>query len=251
MKIETIGNATLYCADVRDALPLVSGAAVLCTDPPYLLTTGGHSRAPLEGGFGGWMADYGNGGDIVPCDVEFTEWAPLVFAALGERAQAYVMTNGRNLKDMQVALEAAGFRLHTILVWDKRTALPNKYYQNVTEFTLFMFKGKARTIKDPSSKNLISIFQRDESEHPTEKPVALMEHYITNSTDPGGLVLDPFMGSGTTGVAAIRTGRKFIGIEKNERFFEMSCERIAAARPMPGLFGTSRARSVEKTATFL
>ena len=146
------------------------------------------------------------------------------------------MTNGRNLKDMQAAAEAAKFRLHTILVWDKRTALPNKYYQNVTEFGLFMFKGKAFTIADPSSKNLVSIFQRDESEHPTEKPVELMRFWIGNSSKPGEIVLDPFMGSGTTGVAALQLGRNFIGIEKDPRWFDIACKRIEDAQRQGDLF---------------
>jgi site-specific DNA-methyltransferase (adenine-specific) len=137
---------------------------------------------------------------------------------------------------MQTAAEASGFRFHTLLVWDKRAALPNKYYQNVTEFGLFMFKGKARTIKDPASKNLVTIFQRDVSEHPTEKPVELMRFWIGNSTDAGNMVLDPFMGSGTTGVAALQLDRQFIGIEQDERWFDIACKRIEEAQRQGDLF---------------
>ena len=71
--------------------------------------------------------------------------------------------------------------------------------------------------------------QRDESEHPTEKPVLLMKHYIENSTQPGDTVMDPFMGSGTTGVAAVMAGRKFIGIERDPRWFETAAARIEQA----------------------
>lgn len=237
MRVEAIGNARLYLGDARDVLPEISAVNVVCTDPPYRVSKGGFAAdLQLEGGFGGWMKDYGNQGDIVQCDIEFAEWMPLVFAALGEQAHAYFMTNGRNLKDMQATGEDAGFRLHTLLVWDKRAALPNKYYQNVTEFGLFMFKGKARTINDPSSKNLISIFQRDESPHPTEKPVELMRYWIANSSAPGDLVLDPFMGSGTTGVAALQSGRRFIGIESDPKWFDVACRRIAAATTQGQLF---------------
>lgn len=238
-RVEQIGRATLYLGDVRDILPSLDVAAdVVCTDPPYLVSKGGFaSNLQLEGGFGGWMKDYGNQGDIVECDIEFDEWAPLVFAAMAERSQAYFMTNGRNLKAMQCAAEDAGLRLHTVLVWDKRTALPNKYYQNVTEFALFMFKGKARTINDPGSKNLVSIFQRDESPHPTEKPVELMRFWIGNSSQPGGLALDPFMGSGTSGVAALQLERQFVGIEKDPRWFDIACERIDRAQRQGNLFG--------------
>jgi DNA modification methylase len=233
-----IGRATLYLGDCRDVLPVIRGADLVCTDPPYLVSKGGYaSNLQLEGGFGGWMKDYGNQGDIVECNLEFSEWMPLVFAALKDRAQAYFMSNGRNVKTMQSAAEDAGFRFHTLLVWDKRAALPNKYYQNVTEFGLFMFKGKARTINDPASKNLVSIFQRDETPHPTEKPVELMRYWIGNSSQAGNTVLDPFMGSGTTGVASLQAGRCFIGIEKDERFFAMACKRVEQAQRQGSLFG--------------
>jgi site-specific DNA-methyltransferase (adenine-specific) len=235
---EVIGRATLYLGDAREVLPTLAPSALVCTDPPYLVSKGGFaSNLQLEGGFGGWMKDYGNQGDIVTCDIDFGEWMSLVHAALADQAHAYFMTNGRNLAAMQGAGEGAGFRLHTLLVWDKRTALPNKYYQNVTEFGLFMFKGKARTINNPSSKNLISIFQRDESSHPTEKPVELMRFWIGNSSNPGDVVLDPFMGSGTTGCAALQSGRGFVGIEREPKWFDVACRRIEDAQRQGNLFG--------------
>jgi site-specific DNA-methyltransferase (adenine-specific) len=236
-RVEIIGNATLHLGNALDVLPTIAAADLVCSDPPYRVSKGGFaSNLQLEGGFGGWMKDYGNQGDIVECDIEFADWMPAVFAALGERAHAYFMSNGRNVKDMQSAAEGAGFRFHTLLVWDKRTALPNKYYQNVTEFGLFMFKGKARTINDPASKNLVTIFQRDESAHPTEKPVELMRLWIGNSSSVGDTVLDPFMGSGTTGVAALQINRSFVGIEKDARWFDIACRRIEDAQRQGSLF---------------
>ena len=237
MRTEVIGRATLYLGDCREVLPTLGKVDAVVTDPPYLVSKGGFaSNLQLDGGFGGWMKDYGNGGDIVDCDIAFSEWMPLTFNAIGERGQAYFMTNGRNLKDMQIAAELAGFRLHTILVWDKKAALPNKYYQNITEFALFMFKGKARTINDPASKNLVQIFQRDESPHPTEKPVELMRLWVGNSTQAGESVLDPFMGSGTTGVACEQLGRRFIGIEKDPAYFDIACRRIEDAQRQGDMF---------------
>lgn len=237
-RVEQLADGvTLHLGDCRDVLPQIKEAAAVVTDPPYLVSKGGFaSNLQLDGGFGGWMKEYGNQGDIVACDISFDEWIPLVFAALRSNAQSYFMSNGRNIKAMQAAAEAAGFRLHTLLVWDKRAALPNKYYQNVTEFALFMFKGRAFTINDPSSKNLVSIFQRDESDHPTEKPVSLMEMWIKNSTKAGETVVDPFMGSGTTGVAAIRLRCDFIGVELDEKYFETACRRIGAALKEPVMF---------------
>lgn len=230
-------GVTLYLGDCREILPTLGKVDAVVTDPPYLVSKGGFAaNLQLEGGFGGWMKDYGNQGDIVTCDISFDDWLPSVFAAMRDSSQAYFMSNGRNIKSMQAAAESAGFRLHTILVWDKRAALPNKYYQNVTEFALFMFKGKAFTITDPASKNLVSIFQRDDSDHPTEKPVSLMEVWIKNSSRHGETILDPFMGSGTTGVAAAHLGRKFIGVEIEPKYFDMACRRVADALTRPVMF---------------
>ena len=246
LRTEIIGDCTLYLGDCREVLPTLSGVDCCITDPPYLVSKGGFaSNQQLGGGFGGWLKDYGNQGDIVRCDLLFTDWLPLVFQALAQDAQVYFMTNGRNIKDMQLAAEAAAFRLHTLLVWDKRSALPNKYYQNVTEFALFMFKGKARTINEPSSKNLVSIFQRDESDHPTEKPVDLMALWARNSSKTGQMILDPFMGSGTTGVACAALKRRFIGIEIDDGHFDTACRRIEAAYKQPRLFEEPRPKPVQ------
>ena len=72
--------------------------------------------------------------------------------------------------------------------------------------------------------------------HPTEKPVKLMAEIIKDFTNPGQTILDPFMGSGTTGVACAKMGRKFIGIELEEKYFEISCKRIEEAYRQPDMF---------------
>ena len=95
------------------------------------------------------------------------------------------------------------------------------------EFTLFFKKGKAKTINNPSSK-MVHKFNNPTGKklHPTEKPVDLMEMYVLNSSNKSDLVLDPFMGSGSTGIACINTGRSFIGIELDEKYFNIAKERI-------------------------
>jgi len=234
-RIETIGDATLILGDCREVLPTLSPSKVVLTDPPYRVTSGGFGD--LEGGFGGWIKDsYDNKGAIVDCDISWDDWLRLIPAALVEDAHVYVFSNDRNLPNVWRAAEGAGFKFHRLLTWDKRAALPNRWYQQTCEFVWFGRQGKAFMISNPSSKALQSIFQRDESDHPTEKPVALCQLYIENSTSPGDLVLDPFMGSGTTGVAALRSGRKFVGIELTEKWFDVACDRLSRAKDAPGLF---------------
>ena len=142
---------------------------------------------------------------------------------------AYIMANNRNVLPMLSEAEKVGFGFHNLLVWDKGSATPNRWYMKNCEFIGFFYKGKAKRINDCGAMQLISCPQIDETNHPTEKPIQLMRHYIEQSTEPGQTVLDPFMGSGTTGVAAALSGRYFTGIEKNKAFFDIAVKRIAAA----------------------
>jgi DNA modification methylase len=232
---EIIGDCRLILGDCREALATIKNAKMCLTDPPYRVTSGGFGD--LEGGFSGWIKDsYDNKGAIVDCDIDWSEWLSLIPSALQADAQVYVFSNDRNLPVCWRAAEDAGFRFHRLLTWDKRAALPNRWYQQTCEFVWFGRQGRAYMISDPSSKALQSIFQRDESAHPTEKPVQLCQLYIENSSGRGDLVLDPFMGSGTTGVAAVRSGRSFVGIELTERWFDVACERISRANDEPRLF---------------
>lgn len=234
IRTEIIGSQTLILGDCREVLPTLQDIDCLLTDPPYRVTSGGFGE--LEGGFGGWIKDaYDNKGEIVQCDIEWIDWLKLIPHSLRTNAHAYIFSNGRNLSEARKAAEESGLIFHTLLVWDKRAALPNKYYQNVCEFVLFMRKGKAFTIYDPSTKNIHSIFQKDQSVHPTEKPVDLCQIYIRNSTTDDETVLDPFMGSGTTLVACQKLGRRGIGIEISEKYFDIACRRVAQAAAQPDM----------------
>ena len=228
-KIE-IGESILYHGDALKILPVLIEeglqADCLVSDPPYLLTSGGATEGGMHERLGG--AGYNNGGHLVACDLDWTDFMPLFHAALG-RGHAYVMANNRNVQAMLNAAQAAEFEFHNLLVWDKVTATPNRWYMKNCEFTGLFYKGKARAINDCASMSCIRQPHTDESNHPTEKPVSLMQHYITNSTEPGGLVIDPFMGSGSTGVAALKSGRRFVGIELEKSHFRESARRIEEA----------------------
>lgn len=236
-----IGPHVLYHGDSMEILRHIANPVdLIVTDPPYKLTTGGGSPStPGARRMQGCFADgaYANDGNIVECDIDWTDFMPLCYGALKSPGHAYFMANNRHIANCENAATDAGFHLHNWLVWDKRTATPNRWYMKNLEFTGFFSKGPAFFINDCSSKQLISCPQVDVSDHPTEKPVSLMRHYIEMSSQRGQMVLDPFMGSGTTGVAAIQAGRTFIGIEKNEKFFNIAVQRVreAAESFMPAL----------------
>lgn len=127
-------------------------------------------------------------------------------------------------------LEDGGAILKTPIVWDKGNWTSGDLtgdYGNQCELILFAHKGRHK-LKDGRPSNLWRVPRDPAGEHPTPKPVALMSRCIHNSVDKGGLVLDPFMGSGSTGVAAIREGCHFIGIELEPKYFDISCRRIEA-----------------------
>ncbi len=228
-----IGDCTLYKGDALEILPTIDVCDVVVSDPPYILTYGGP-----DGSMGGKLSkeNYDNKGGIVLTEIDWPDFMPPIYAALKENAHAYFMANNRHVSNAQNAAEDAGFRFHNLLVWDKRSATPNRWYMKNCEFTVFMFKGKAFFINDCGSKQLICAPNVMNAEHPTEKPVEVMANYISNSTQRGGTVLDPFMGGGTTGVAAVKLGRRFVGIEIDRKYFDLSCRRIEDAYKQPDFF---------------
>lgn len=235
MKKIQIGNATLYHGDTLEVLPTLQPVDLICTDPPYKLTSGGGTPSDGRRMAGCFNNDeYNNNGNLVDCAIDWPDFMKPCFDVLRDPGHAYFMANNRHIANCENAAVAAGFHLHNWLVWDKITATPNRWYMKNLEFIGFFSKGRAFYINDCSAKQLIRCPQRDESgefdakgkPHPTEKPVALMKSYIVNSTKPGAAVLDPFMGSGSTGIAALQSGRAFVGIEKDERFFRMAVARM-------------------------
>jgi site-specific DNA-methyltransferase (adenine-specific) len=228
----TIGRATLYLGDCRDILPTLGKVDAVVTDPPYLLESGG-----IRLGMGGKFNNdrYNNNGAIIPCDIQFNDFMPLIAATLSQ-GHAYFMVNNRHVQGALNAAESAGFRFHNLLVWDKGTGTPNRWYMKNCEFVLFLFRGRAKPINDCGSRQLIRCPNVISGQHETEKPVALMEHYIGNSSQRGQTILDPFMGGGTTGVAAVQMGRDFIGIEREPDYFDIACKRIEKAQRQGDLF---------------
>ena len=157
------------------------------------------------------------------------------------------MVNNRYVARVENAALDAGFSFHNWLVWDKSTGTPNRWYMKNCEFTLFVFRGAAKYINDCGSRQLVMCPNVTYGEHETQKPVALMEHYIRNSTNPGQIVIDPFMGSGTTGVACVKLGRKFIGIELEPRYFDIACRRIEQACAQPDMFIAPAPKATQET----
>lgn len=184
--------------------------------------------------------EYDNNGAIVPCDISWSDFLPTVFRAIEKNGEAYIMANNRHLTVADSVAQHCGFKYHNHLIWHKGNATRNRWYMKNCEFTLYYFKGRGKAINNCGSLQMVSIPNVKNAVHPTEKPVPLMQIYIKNSSQVGDVVLDPFMGSGSTGCAAMMSGREFIGIEKDKKYFDLAVERIerwakdsefAASRP--------------------
>ncbi len=228
-------GVALYLGDCRDIVPTLPKVDLVATDPPYLLTSGGDTQDRRDT-FSGWLGSYGNSGEVVECKITWSEIMRVGFEALGEDGDAYFMANDKNVNLAWNAALDAGFSVHNLLVWDKTTAVMNRWYMKNLEFVLYCWKGRAKMIRDPSSKQLATVPNARDDGHPTVKPVELLAHYIRNSSDFGQTVLDPFMGVGSTGSAAVGLSRKFIGIEIDPLYFDRACRRISDALKRPTLF---------------
>jgi len=224
--IETIGDATLYLGDCREILPTLDGVDAVVTDPPYgidlALGMGGGSR-----GDGGMWAGVKIAGDA---DTSLRDWvleqAAAPFAAFGSPRRA-PPNNTR-----------------ATVVWDKgeHTGAGDLNLPWKPSFEMVFIGGAGwKSAKREGGIVRINavagcVADRNDGKrfHPFEKPVEIMRHFCERA--PGATILDPFMGSGTTGVAALKLGRKFIGIEIEPRYFDIACKRIEEAWKQPRLF---------------
>jgi len=208
-------------ADARDILASLPDQCVDCivTDPPYRVISGGNAAVGRPTG----ILAANDGRIFERNDIRFDEYAPDLFRVLRDPGHIYMMSNLLNLFDMRDALIDAGFKLHNLLVWKKPNVTPNRWYMSNREFTLFARRGRAFTINNPGSAAVHEFPNPSGNRaHPTQKPVDLMRFYIENSTQPGDLVLDPFAGSGSTGEACRLTGRRFIGVEIDDKYSNIS-----------------------------
>lgn len=200
---------------------------LIVTDPPYKTITGGDSDGKNstrpKGMLSGNRKLFTYQNNIKP-----TQWIPELFRVLKEGSHCYIFTNHLNMKDMLIESEKAGFKLHNILVWEKNNCTPSQFYMKNCEYILFLRKGKAKWINDIGGSKTVHQYQNiiGNKVHPTEKPVDLIRFYIENSSSENDLVFDPFMGSGSAGVAALNSGRNFIGFELDKEYFEIAKNRI-------------------------
>lgn len=228
-------SATLHHGDCLEVMRGIASGSVdlILTDPPYRTISGGTSSELAQRHSTSILAK--NDGKIFEHnDIEIRSYMPEFYRLLKDGSHCYVMTNNINLRELLNVADEVGFGLHNLLAWRKNNCTANRWYMKEAEWVCFFYKRPAKRINNAGSKQIFEWDNIRDRLHPTQKPVELMLHYIENSTNPGQIVLEPFMGSGTTGVAAIQSGRRFIGIERDPEYFAICQKRIGEVRG-PGL----------------
>jgi DNA modification methylase len=201
---EVIGNAELWLGDCRDILPTLPKVDACITDPPYGIGADSHAGPENKGwkqyGAGGWDKD---------------RPAREVFDLMVAGSKVLIVWGGNYFTDYLPPTMQW-------LVWDKGQ---RDFSLADCEFAWSSQKRAARIFEYSRGAAL-----QDGKEHPTQKPVALMEWCIAQAANKPQTILDPFMGSGTTGVACMNLGRSFIGIEREPKYFDIACRRIEDAQ---------------------
>ena len=261
MTIERIGDATLYEGDCLEVLPILGPVEMIFTAPPY-----GHNNNNGDL-IHRWEAALGRlpsgedppvarpiANDGVEANDLFRAALPLLEARLSRGGCCCCCCCGGGGPDPQFAWWSLWmdevFAFKQMVVWDKGPMGMGWHYRRSYETILVAEKRGGpckwhtdlKTIENiirPNDYGIRKIIPNKE-QHPTEKPIELSAHFIRLHSCEGEMVLDPFMGSGTTGVACANLGRKFIGIEIEPRYFDTACERIRRAYQQPRLFDNPR-----------
>lgn len=221
MKVERIGLATLMLGDCREIAPTLDRPAAVISDPPYGIDhgNGGNFKASH-----GWRKQReGVAWDMARPPVEFLRW-------MATAAPAVALWGGNYFADVLPA--TMGW-----LVWDK-----GQEGFSLADCELAWTSRQHALRRITISRKASALEGVD---HPTQKPVDVMRFTIDKvKVPPGGAILDPYMGSGSTGVAAVTMGHPFVGIEIDARYFDTACRRIEEAQRQPDMFVAAPARAV-------
>jgi site-specific DNA-methyltransferase (adenine-specific) len=239
VRVETVGSATLYLGDCLAVLPSVPKVDAVITDPPYDERT--HTKSWVGGGNDGYGRPKEMGFDALSGGLQaaLCDWA-------GERVRTWFVAfcSLEMLSGWQSGLQRAGLDWVRAGVWVKGNPPPqfsgDRPGTGAEGIAIAHPKGRKRWNGGgrPGCWHWNTSLHDGawQKSHPTQKPLGLMESLISDFTDADALVLDPFMGSGTTGVACVNLGRRFIGIEQDPKHFETALERIRVAQQQQRLF---------------
>jgi site-specific DNA-methyltransferase (adenine-specific) len=228
--------------DCRDELKGVTSDSIdlIFADPPYFLSNGGvsiNSGKIVSVNKGDWDKKE-NYDDVLQFTKQWLEESKRVLKSTGT---IWISGTHHNIFDIQAILKELDFKLINVIIWHKTDAPPLIYknkFKFSYEFIIWakkknhvfnyesMFKIDNTEMEDVWHISAVQKYEKKYGYHPTQKPMELLERIIKSATKKGDVVLDPFMGSGTTCYVAKKLGRRYIGIEKETQYFELSQRRI-------------------------
>lgn len=240
------GNSLAFMNEIAEECP-EGRFDTIFADPPYFLSNGGitcHAGKMVKVDKGAW--DRSRGPEL---NHEFNRaWLSRCRRLLKPNGTLWVSGTHHVIHSVGFAMQQLGMKILNDIVWEKPNPAPNlscRYFTHSTETVIWAAKDAGSkhvfnygAMKERNGgKQMKSVWrmtapgkkEKVHGKHPTQKPVALLERILLASTEPGAEVFDPFAGSATTGVAAIRTGRKFTGCEIEDRFVALSVERLESA----------------------
>jgi len=225
-------------------------------DPPYNLSGNGLKWKGNKTGGDWFMVNEEWDKMTAPEYLQFTrKWIGGCFCALKDNGSIYISCTYHNLSEVMIVLKQLNFKINNVIVWQKTNAMPNmtkRVFTHSTEFIVWAVKGKKWIFnyndlkklnpekqKDGSLKQMRDVWplplvqgkerlhgKNGRALHPTQKPEEMLKRIIVASSNKGDLILDPFLGSGTTVVVAKNLGRDWIGIEKEKKYVDLAKKRI-------------------------
>ncbi len=229
---------------------------VIFADPPYFLSNGGitcHAGRMVKVDKGGWDKSQG-----VLLNHDFNKaWLSRCQSLLNPDGTIWITATHHVLFSIGFALQELGFKILNLITWEKPNPPPNlscRYFTHSTEMVIWAAKNEKskhmfnyKVMKEENrGKQMKTVWEflapanseKAFGKHPTQKPIALVKRCLEASSKKGSWVLDPFSGSGTTGVASAETKRRFVGIEENEEYCKLAAARIRNAIASSSLFET-------------
>lgn len=239
-------SITLFQANCLELLDVTPSNSIdmIFADPPYFLSNGGitcHAGKMVSVNKGKW--DKSKGAEE---NHKFNlEWLEKCQNVLTENGTIWVSGTSHVIFSVGFAMQQLGYKILNDISWDKVNPPPNlscRYFTHATETIIWAAKGKKskhyfnyKLMKEiNNNKQMKSIWpimaprpdEKTFGKHPTQKPIALLKRIVLASSQKNDIVLDPFTGSSTTGIACLRLKRKFIGIDSNKEYLELSKKRF-------------------------